>query len=198
MSERVDELPERRGGERAVNPAVPLGELGIVVLGAQHHLKCSRATHQAREVLGRSAAGQLTERRLELAEDRRLARREAHVTGENELAARGPDPALYLRDGHEPAGTQVTKHQPDRCLAGQLGRLGPVLGHSVQVDMGDEVVGICACEHEHASGVVRFGALDQRDQVADQFGSQEIHRGSRDLREHDATFLADVERLERA
>ena len=70
MSERPDELPKRVGGQRAIDPAVALGQVGVVVLGAQHHLERSGTTHQAREMLGGAAAGELAEGRLELTEDR--------------------------------------------------------------------------------------------------------------------------------
>jgi hypothetical protein len=45
------------------------------------------ATHESCEVLRGAPAGDQAERRLELREDRRLPRREAHVAGQHELAA---------------------------------------------------------------------------------------------------------------
>ena len=62
-------------------------------------------------MLCRAAARQLTESRLELRENRGLPRREAHVTGQYELTARGADPALDLRDGDRPARAQVAEQQ---------------------------------------------------------------------------------------
>ena len=56
VSERPDEAFELGGGQRPVDPAVPLGELGVVILRAQHHFHRSRTTHQAGEVLNGTAA----------------------------------------------------------------------------------------------------------------------------------------------
>jgi hypothetical protein len=196
MSQGFDEILKGIGGQRAVNPAVALGEIGVEVLRAQHHLQGSRATHEPREVLGGGAAGELTECRLELTENRRLASREAHVTRQNELTAGGANPTLDLRDADEPAGAQITKQKPDRCLAGQLRRLRPVPGDSIQVDMGDEIVGVGTLEDKHPDSVISLGVLNQRDQITDQLGSQEIHRRRHDLRKQNAPFLADIQRFE--
>src|SRR4051794_26657089 len=99
MSERVDELAQLGGGQRSVDPAVALCQLGVVVVRAEHDLERAAATQEAGEVLGAAAAaGNKTERRLELREDRRLPCREAHVAGEHELAAGGPHAALDLSD----------------------------------------------------------------------------------------------------
>ncbi len=62
--------------------------------------------------------------------------------------------------------------------------------------MGDEIVGVGALENKHLDRVIGLGALDQGDQVADQFGSQQIHWRSRDLGKENAPFPTDVERLE--
>ena len=70
MGERLDEIAERVGGQRSVDPAVPFSQFRVVVLRAQHDLERSGAAHEAREVLGSAPAGEQTERRLELTEDR--------------------------------------------------------------------------------------------------------------------------------
>ena len=87
LRERRDEIAELGGGQRPVDPAVPLGQLGVVVLRAQHDLQRPAATHEPHEMLGGAPAGEQAERRLELTEDRRLARREAHVARQHELTA---------------------------------------------------------------------------------------------------------------
>ena len=133
-------------------------------------------------MLDGAAAREQTERRLELAEDRRLARGEAHVARQHELAARGADATLDLRDRDEPARAQMAKQKGNRRFAGQLRCLRPVLPDPGQVDVGDEVVRIGALEHEHLDGVVGLGALNEGDQIADQFGAEEIHRRRRDRR----------------
>ena len=130
-----------------------------------------------------AAAGQHAERRLELREDRGLARREAHVAGQDELAAGGAHATLDLRDRDQAAGAQMAEEQRDRRLPRELGRLLPVLRDPRQVHMGDEVVRVGAAEHEHPDPLVGLGALDQRDEVADQFRPEQVHGRSRDLRE---------------
>jgi hypothetical protein len=167
---RADEPRERLGGQRALDPAVTLREIGVVVGGAEHDLECPAAAHQAREVLCGAAAGNRAEGGLELREDRRLARREAHVARQHELAAGGAHSTLDLRDRHETARAEVVEQQRDRRLAGQLRRLLAVLRDPRQVHVGDEVVRVGAREHEHLDSGVGFRALDQRDQIADQLG----------------------------
>ena len=147
-------------------------------------------------MLGAAPAGDHAERRLELTEDRRLARGKAHVARQHELAAGAAYATLDLRDGDEAACAQMAKQQGDRRLAGQLRRLRPVLLDPGHVDVGNEVVGVGALEHEHLDGVVGLGLLNEGDQIADQLGPQKIHGRGRDLREQNGPFLAHGERLE--
>jgi hypothetical protein len=149
MSKRPDEASERCGGQRAVDPAVPLGQLGVVVIGAQHHLKRPTAAHQPGEVLPGAAAREKSERWLELAEGHRLTHGEAHVACQHEFAARRAYPAFDLGDADQAARAQMTKYHGDRSLAGQPGGLYPVLRDPGQVDMRDEVVRVAAGEDEH-------------------------------------------------
>ena len=192
-----DEIVEGARGQGSVDPSVPLGELRVVILGAQEDLERAGAAHDPREVLGGAAAGNLTERGFELREDRRLPRGEAHVARQDELAARGSDPALDLRDGHEAARAQVAKQQRDGRFAGQLRRFRPVLRDPRQVDVRDEVVGIGALEHEHLERLVRLGSLQQGDEIADELGAEKVHRRGRDLDEEDSPVDLRGECLER-
>jgi hypothetical protein len=63
--------------------------------------------------LSGSSAGEQAERRLELTEDRRLARGEPHVTGQHEFAAGTAYSSLYLRNGDQAAGAQVMEQECD-------------------------------------------------------------------------------------
>jgi hypothetical protein len=90
----------------------------------------------------------------------------------------------------------VVKQERDRRLAGQLRRLLPVLIDPGHVDMRNEVVGVGAAEHEHLDGVVGLGSLNEGDQVADEFGPEQIHGRGRDLREQNGPLLAHGERVE--
>ena len=62
MGERSDEIVEGARGQRSVDPAVPFGQLRIVILRAQHDLERPGAAHEPREVLDGAAAGNQTER----------------------------------------------------------------------------------------------------------------------------------------
>jgi DNA-binding CsgD family transcriptional regulator len=57
VSERSDEVVELVGRHRSVDPAVPLGQLRVVVLRAQHDLQRSSTTHETHEVLGGAPTG---------------------------------------------------------------------------------------------------------------------------------------------
>src|SRR5262245_55564957 len=111
MSQGAHEIAERLGGQRSIDPAVPFGQLRVVILCAQHDLERSGAAHEPREVLEAACAGDRADRLLRLAENRRLSRGEAHVAREDELAARAPYTTLDLRDGDETACAQMTKQE---------------------------------------------------------------------------------------
>src|SRR5262245_37551585 len=64
--------------------------------------------------------------------------------------------------------------------------------------MRDEVVGVGALEHNHPDGFVGLGALDSRNEVANQLGPQQVHGRSGDFRKQDAFVLPDGQRLETA
>src|SRR4030095_14518295 len=100
-------------------------------------------------MLNAACAGDQTEPLLRLTEDRGLSRGKAHVTGQHELAAGAAHASLDLRDGHEPAATQITKQRHNGCLAGQLGGLFSILADPRHVDVRDEVVPIGAREYEY-------------------------------------------------
>ena len=127
-----NECAERARGQGSIDPAVPFSELCVVVLGAQQDLERAGAPHEPCEVLGGAAAGDLTERRLELRENGGLPRGEPHVAREHELAAARSHATLDLRDGDETARAQVAKQERDRRYAGELRRFLPVLGDPVR------------------------------------------------------------------
>ena len=89
----------------------------------------------------------------------------------------------------------MAKQKTDRRFADKLRRLLPVLLDLGHVDVGNEIIRVRALEYDHLDGVVGLGALDERDQIADQPGSQKIHRRGRNLHEQDGPFLVYLERL---
>ena len=52
-----------------------------------------------------------------------------------------------------------------------------------------------AREHQHLDGTIGLGHLSDGDQVADQFGLQQIHSRRRNLDEQNGSFPAQVERI---
>src|SRR5258706_16084391 len=113
MRQRADELVDLISRQRAIDPAVPLGQFRVIVLCAQHYFECAASAHETREVLSSAGARNHAKRRFELTEDRRLACRKAHVAREYEFASHAAYSAFDLRDGDEPAGAQVAKHLAD-------------------------------------------------------------------------------------
>ena len=90
----------------------------------------------------------------------------------------------------------MAKQERDRRFAVKLRRLLPVLFDLGHVDVGNEIVGVGALEHEHLEGVVGLGSLNERDQIADQLGPQKIHGRGRNFHEQNGPFPAHLERLE--
>ncbi len=70
MGERSDEIAERGGRQRSIDPAVSFRQFGVVILRAEHDLEGPGAAHETHEVLGGTPAGDLAERRLRLTENR--------------------------------------------------------------------------------------------------------------------------------
>ena len=72
----------------------------------------------------------------------------------------------------------MTEQESDRGFAGQLRRLGPVLGGPGEIDVRDEVVGVGACEHEYLARAVCLDTLNQGDEVTDEFGPRRFIGGA--------------------
>src|SRR6185295_14452335 len=126
-------------------------------------------------MLSRARSGDHTEGRLELTEDRRLARRKAHIAGEYELTAHAANPAFDLRDGNEAAGAHVPKDLADRGISVEPRCRLAVLLDPSNVNVGNEVVRISAFEYEHLDRLIGLGLLNERDQIADEFRPLKIH-----------------------
>src|SRR6185295_12782203 len=120
-------------------------------------------------MLGGTRAGDHTESGLELTKDRRLTRGKAHVARQYELAANATYATCDLCNADEPTGAQMTKQLADRRFAGEPRCRLPVLFDSGHIDVGYEIVGISAPEHEYLYGVIGFGSLNERHQIANQF-----------------------------
>lgn len=77
----------------------------------------------------------------------------------------------------------MAKQEAERRFTGQPRRLLPVFAEPCHVDVGNEVVGIGAREHKYLERAVSLGSLNQRNEIADQFGPKKIHGWGRDVRE---------------
>src|ERR1700688_3631551 len=66
--ERIDKRVEVVIVQRAVHPAIALGDISIEIVAAEHDLKCARAADQAREPFQRSAARDQSDADLGVAE----------------------------------------------------------------------------------------------------------------------------------
>src|SRR5262249_26014119 len=117
MRERSDELAKLRGRQRSIDPPVSLGQLRIVVVGAEDRFERPRATQETRQVLDAARAGDQAEAFFRLTEDRRLPRGKAHVARQDELVAGAAHAPRDPRDGDEATGAQVAKQHADRRLA---------------------------------------------------------------------------------
>src|SRR6266566_2997179 len=131
--ERVDEAVQFGVWKCPVDVSVSLRGVAVEIVRAENDFERPTATDQMWKTFRTAAAGMHSHPDFGLAESRVLARREAHVAGEDEFAAHAPDTASDLRDAdHRGLGeTDERIHQnreagrPDSCgnvpyLAGQI------------------------------------------------------------------------------
>src|SRR5467141_2156059 len=131
--ERVDEAVQFGVWKCPVDVSVSFRGVAVEIVRAENDFERPTAPAQMWKTFRTAAAGMHSHPDFRLAESRVLARREAHVAGEDELAAHAPDATSDLRDAdHRGLGeTDERIHQdretrrPDRChdvsyLAGQV------------------------------------------------------------------------------
>src|SRR6266852_7044120 len=111
-------------------------------------IRRASATDQMREAFRTAAAGMHSHPDFRLTQSRVLARREAHVAGEDELAAHAPDVASDLRDAdHRRFGKADERIHQDREAR------RPDSSHDVtylagQIKMGKVKLGVRAFEYD--------------------------------------------------
>src|SRR5262249_55998145 len=131
--EPVDEAVQLRVRKCPVDVSVSFRGVALEVVRAENNFERAAAADQQWEAFRTGAGGIHSYPDFGLAQSRVLARREAHVASEDELAAHAPDAASDLRDAdHGGLGeTDERIHQdreagrPDSCgdvprLAGQI------------------------------------------------------------------------------
>lgn len=174
--EGVHEGVEFAVGHRAVDPAVELGGVGVVVLAADRDFQCPGAADQARQPVEAAAAGHHARADLGLPEQGALAAGEPDVAGQRELVPDAPGAAADGRDADDARmGQAVDEVVP---VGGQVGRSGHVghLGHPDDVEVGDEVVRVGAVEHDDADLRVRLQVIEQHPQRCEGLRVEEVDR----------------------
>src|SRR5260370_4659827 len=96
--ERVDEAVQFRLGKCPVDISVSFRSVAVEVVRAENDFERAATADQMWEAFRTAAARMQSHPDFGLAQSRVLARREAHVAGEDELAAHAPDTASDLRD----------------------------------------------------------------------------------------------------
>src|SRR5437773_11411390 len=96
--ERVNEAVQLRFRKCPVDVPVSFRRIPVEVVRAENDFKRPTTTDQMWKTFRTAAAGMQSYPDFGLAESRILARCEAHVAGEHELAAHTPDTASDLRD----------------------------------------------------------------------------------------------------
>src|SRR6266702_1045361 len=131
--EHIDEAVQFRVRKCPVDVTVSFRGVAVEVVRAENDFECAAAADQQWEAFRTAAAGMHAHADFGLAQSHVLARREAHVAGEDELAACAPDAASDLRDAdHRGLGEADERiyqdretGRPDSCgdvprLAGQI------------------------------------------------------------------------------
>src|ERR1700736_1409029 len=94
--ESVDEAVQFGVWKCPVNISVSFRGVAVEIVRAENDFERPTAADQMRKTFRTAAAGRQSPPDFGLAEPRVLARREAHVAGEDELAAHAPDAASDL------------------------------------------------------------------------------------------------------
>src|SRR3981189_3440024 len=113
--ERVDKAVQFGVWECPVDVSVSFRGVAVEVVRAEDDFERAAAADQQWEAFRTAAAGIYSHPDFGLAQQRVLARREAHVAGEDELAAHAPDAASDLRDAdHRGLGESDERIHQDR------------------------------------------------------------------------------------
>src|SRR5258707_762776 len=113
--EYVDEAVQLGVWKCPVDVSVSFRGVAVEIVRAENDFECPTPTDQMWKTFRTAAAGMQSHPDFGLAESRVLARREAHVAGEDELTAHAPDAASDLRDAdHRGLGEAHERIHQDR------------------------------------------------------------------------------------
>src|SRR5437870_10853193 len=146
--ERVDEAVQFGVWKCPVDVSVSLRGVAVEIVRAENDFERPTATDQMWKTFRTAAAGMHSHPDFGLAQSRVLARREAHVAGQDELAAHAPDTAPDLRDAdhRRPGETDERVHQ-DR-EAGRPGSRDDVPDVAGQIKVGKVELRVRALEDD--------------------------------------------------
>src|SRR5258707_264852 len=114
-----------------------------------------------RKTFRTAAAGIHSHPDFGLAKPRVLARREAHVAGEDELAAHAPDAAPDLRNAYDGGLSETDERIHQDREAGRPDSSGDVSRLARQIKVGKEELGICALEYDDTQARAGVHASEQ-------------------------------------
>src|SRR6266567_5919689 len=179
--ERVDEAVEFRVQKCPVDVSVSFRGVAVKVVRAENDFERAATTDQVRESFRTAAAGMHSHSDFGLAQYRVLARREAHVAGEDELTAHAPDTASDLRDAdHRGLGQTDERIHQDR-EAGRPDRCGDVPRLAGQIKVSEVEVRIRALEYNDTQARARVHSCEQ---ILEPFEYGAVHNVERRIIEH--------------
>src|SRR5712691_9614078 len=179
--EHIDEAVQLRVRKCPVDVSVSFRGVAVEVVRAENDFERAAAADQQWEAFRTAAAGIHSHPDFGLAQERVLARREAHVAGEDELAAHAPDAASDLRDAdHRGLGETDERIHKDR-EAGRPGSCGDVPRLASQIKVGKVELRIRALEYYDAQA--RAGAHSS-EQILETFEYGGVYNVERRIVEH--------------
>jgi len=159
--ERVDEAVQFGVWKCPVDVSVSFRGIAVEIVRAENDFERPTAPDQMWKTFRTAAAGMHSHPDFGLAESRVLARREAHVAGEDELAAHAPDTASDLRDAdHRGLGeTHERIHQDREARSPDSSHDVPYLAGQIKV--GKVKLGVRAFEYDDPQARAGVHSRDQ-------------------------------------
>src|SRR6266478_7262662 len=148
--ERIDEAVQLGVWERPVDISVPFRGVAVEVVRAENDFERAAAADQMWEAFGAAAAGMHAHPDLGLAESRVFARRETHVTGEDELATAAAHAASDLCDTDHRGLCETHERIHQNREAGRPHGCRDVPRLAGQIKVGEIEVGNRALEYDDA------------------------------------------------
>src|SRR5712672_4647860 len=180
--ERVDELVQLGVWKCPVDVSVSFRRVAIEVVRAENDFERAAAADQMWEAFGAAAAGMHSHPDFGLAESRVFARRETHVTGEDELATAAAHAASDLCDTdcrglcetHERIHQDREAGRPDSC--------GDVPGLAGQIKVGEIEVSNRALEYDDTQALAGGRPIEQ---IMEAFKDHRVQNVERRISEYD-------------